>query len=119
MSASTDAYLYYGLDVADEEEGLCPPAYDPETDDDLHGWLEGQVKGTGVDVGMHCCDSSPVYYLTVEGFSASRGYPARIQDLPTIPFEKKEALLVLARKLGITRPEEKIGWYLASWADCI
>jgi hypothetical protein len=126
MGISSDAYLYYGVDVYDEEEGedaiKCPQeisAEDWENDrlSALEKWLKSRFPAVSVDI--HCCSRYPITFLHVACHRAYRGYPEQLTgamlDMPVLgDAVLREALECLGAE---SAKIEEIGWRLASYTD--
>lgn len=107
MGTSTNAYLFFGFDVHDPEQGeseIQPKSpmmwckqFDCETcnemkpcdcRDDCHcidceeDWVDywnKKIKHLGVTIGIHCSSEAPIYYITAQEFIANRGYPTEVR----------------------------------------
>jgi hypothetical protein len=121
MGMSTDAILFWGIELGDEDEV-------PWGEQDLEDWLIDKLgcgdrekkkrvlKVYGFDFGIHCSYSCPVWYLYAKEFIAWRGSPVVIteKDLQEKPV-KRGNLIALCKKLDI--PYQKPEWILCSYAD--
>lgn len=115
MGTSTNAYLYYGLDVMDEYNDIIPPALRKQYDSkEVVEKLEKIAKKHGLELDSHCHSEYPVYYLHAKQYFACRGYPERITDLG-INTLKDTRLRMAAKELGIEDADSKIDWWLASY----
>ena len=126
MGISTDAILYYGVDVWNPEEDVddwllkaVMATDDPDEDegeDDLYEALEKACRGReGVGWGTHCHHDYPIYYLCTFERRANRGYPSPIGVNTEEPHRDHVALIRLLRDLKAPDAViKKVGWYLAS-----
>jgi len=129
MSQSTDALLYYGINIAHDEEGDYPDKFIALEDDapDFFEWLESQVKdfnkehSTEFEAAFHCCTNCQGYYITLGGiyqFRAWRGEPRKLDGVwPEVGATAITYLLQLALEMGVDDPASKIGWWLASYGE--
>lgn len=124
MGVSTDAYLYFGVDVLDDEEGYGPKAWIESDQKDEDGYEEyfgdwiDQQNLEGVDSASHCSSTYPIHFIYTTMVRASRGYPEKIrpEGMQESP-EDRTTLEKALDKLGMPELKEKIGWYLASYTD--
>lgn len=127
MSQSTDAYLYFGLNVCHDDDGDYPEAFEEkEEGGEFLEWLEDKVKefserrGLKLEVHTHCCYHCAGYIVNPEGyfFMAWRGEPQHLEDaLPEVHSDVYNRLVELAQELKVNTPEKKIGWWLASYGE--
>jgi len=92
MGRSTNAYIYYGFDVYDAEEGLIKYCKKEANPDNLlaelfyqNGHSERYVEELmGVSVGTHCSGDFPIYYIYVTESQefATRGFPEVVTQWP-------------------------------------
>ena len=133
MGMSTDACLFYGVNIYDPDttigEGVkCPEGItdedereqfgeygelDYETADLLRNYFKTQ--GWEIEVGVHCSSEYPMFFLSTKEHSASRGYPEKIEALPTVDKSWNERLSEALKTIGLESEIPKIGWYLASY----
>lgn len=132
MGQSTDAYLFYGFNLYDEEEAGEVPwgeeAYNkvmPDHIDKEGEWPLVMIRHyTGKDlpdhikVDYHCCHNAKVWYVCVnKAFHvASRGYAVELSDeeLKPDPYWYRQ-LKQFCEEAKI--PWKEPGWVLASYAD--
>lgn len=118
MSTSTDAILFYGYYLPDEDE--IP---DEAADTYLN-------TAAPVQIGYHCSDSSSVPFVCWGSSRtvAARGYPESITPTNlTVPAGVDEQIRAFATRHGLPLPgapadpdwpEDKasdLGWWLVSW----
>lgn len=110
MSASTDAYVFYGYCWKDEDV-----EFDIET-------AEAAEAELGVSWDSHCSVSCSIPFLYVEGTRtvAFRGYPKPLTSLETDPTWKGKLDAFLDSQ-GIEAPEDgnQPGWWTASWSEAV
>ena len=122
MGVSTDAMLYYGMDIICEEEDeplITRPDDFPEEEwnEDLGWHIERYLttKGIAVQVGVHCSYDYPTHYIHVYELTASRGYPVSVVPASLTISESQQAELTKALDiLKVPMNQRKVGWYLAS-----
>lgn len=111
MSASTDAYVFYGYCWEDE---------DVEFDLDTAEGAETKLAEFGVAWDSHCSVSCSIPLLFVEGTQtiAFRGYPKPLTSLDVDPSWKGKLDAFLDSQ-GIEAPEgdNQPGWWTASWSE--
>lgn len=127
MSFSTDAFLYFGFDFWDAEDGTGQegPISGPH---EGHMWEEndpvahiekhyGKIP-SHITVSNHCMSLMPIWYVCIsESFKiASRGFSAKLtaEELVEKPNWKIE-LEVFCKKVGLEWQEPS--WVLASRCD--
>jgi hypothetical protein len=137
MGLSTDAYLFYGVDIDSAEEPIgngvqCPPGitdeasilhfakygfeYTDESPLDSNSILEAYFaeQDWKVEIDSHCSGEYPIYFLCTKRHFAWRGEPQKIEE-----FEIGEAwnsdLAKALEAIGLAEQIPKIGWYLASY----
>jgi hypothetical protein len=118
MGQSTDAYLFYGLDVLDHEVGMVPGVFDRDRENEDDGIGEYDLvaafaESRGLQYGTHCSGGYPVHYLCTVEMMAYRGSPTRVHELPAVSPEDHAKLGAAAEDLGLDA--SSIGWWLASW----
>lgn len=143
MGMTTDAYLYFGVDVIDpdkdnsefrkkaceliggtlNEDGECVncgEASEKLSDGDLMDHavsvLKKRYPGLNISCDRHCSDSYPVWFFCLHKEYALRGYPEDISFSKLedmISLQKKAFAIALGQAFDI--PEEDIGWKLASY----
>lgn len=116
MSTSTNAYLFYGITEADNEE--WGQEIDEETDE--YSWYkpetEDALKALGVTVGSHCSGDYPMWFIATVKITARRGYPQAIApDTLTTQPDWNDKIIAAGKVLNIPVNPAKIGWYLASY----
>lgn len=115
MGTSTDAYLYFGLDVMDEDSGFIPPKLRKCRDvEERVKLLQKVAKKHNLKVDSHGMSDYPIYYLHAKCYFAYRGCPKKVSSL-NIGSDWNKKLISAAKELGIEEPEKKIGWWLASY----
>ena len=134
MGQSTDAILFYGflideendypfmgdIDVEDfisEKYGLAKPdlPYDENKEFYHEHWKinTALLKSIPVDINTHCSCDYPMYYVHIKSSktTAYRGYPKKIDSLE-VGIDWDEQLQIFCNLTGI-EPKE-FGWYLVS-----
>jgi hypothetical protein len=108
MGVSTDAILFYGYHLGEEETEV------PEQAAEVYGPDEPVL------VGHHCSAAYTMHYLYVQASQtrASRGYPKEITDLGyQTGWDLR--LTEFAKRFGLPLPSQdgasKPGWWLVSW----
>lgn len=131
MGMSTDAYLYYGVEVYDAEEDSqwLDKIERPSTvskDDWSYDWddqyrnidrLTEHLISTGygnVKFDCHCHAEYPIWFIYIRQTYASRGFPEKIKSLE-VPAEKHQLIEVLYMLGAPKKVIKDIGWYLASY----
>ena len=117
MGVSTDAHLFYGIDLG--EDFYVEEDEDGEIVSDTFGWLENKLKDFPVNIGIHCSSDCPIYYLFTAENYAWRGYPLQIDPVELQGGEEEKWNKVLkeaAERINFDdMNDEKIGWWLASY----
>lgn len=125
MGVSTDAYLFYGVEIYIKErgDGLLSSKHQERMDEfgeNVAEYVTGllEVSGVeGVEVDYHAHGDYPVYYLSVKKFVAWRGYSKPLTSEDFIVTE--DVVLALDEALDVLGvPEDTethIGWHLASY----
>lgn len=128
MSVSTDAQLYYGIQLTEEIE-LPWEAY--EFDD----WYLSEIMGLDVenmeyedkkeaydkcliDCIVHCHENSPMYALCVKGTDllAYRGYPTEVDIAELSKHVTQDAVAELKRIADMVDPEHgEPAWWISSY----
>ena len=111
MGQSTNAYLFYGIELGDDLSDFL------QEEDDTHGEVEQLLEKAGINgiqVGSHCSGDYPIYYLYTQSYMAWRGYSKEVDPASLVVSEEeteklKKAMLVLKRD-----PVEP-KWILASY----
>ena len=118
MGISSDGTLCFGVSISDDEYGYDDfEWYNDKYDGDIEEWWADTHGDSPIPVQevWHCSLDYPMFILAVPGkvFSASRGYPERI-DLSklTVSPEEIQALEKLCEEYDI---EGKMGWWLTSY----
>ena len=122
MGTSTDAYLYYGIEVWDTDnqpeisDELAERLQEFETEDglDIDFYIEQNLNVKGVEYDSHCHCEYPMYFIHTKKFSAWRGDPTDInlKDL-TIDPKWNDKLKKACEQLGFEYEEPS--WRLASY----
>jgi len=76
MGVSTNAIIFYGIDLGEyDEEAIY--------DDKKGEYIDSEFVG----VDMHCSCSYPMHYIYIKGsrIIASRGYPVVLDEKPLMP----------------------------------
>lgn len=135
MGQSTDAYLYYGMELGesqfwldDEVPGLEEEELDdyskvyytrvhghpPESYSDEWKWVEAQP----IEIRSHCSCDYPMYFVHVKRLfvQAWRGDPKRIDldYLTTVTLEDADLLRIFCATMNIPWDMDNVGWRLAS-----
>jgi hypothetical protein len=138
MGLSSDAILFYGLELGEDSPFIGQDVDDIETSwNNEHGcpeppdskdyrgaewkaWRkekdEWEKTGNGIRVGCHCCDGDPIEYVTLMAheYTAFRGHAEKVDPAKLEPTqEQKDSLLEFCEKYGIDCSEP--GWFLVSW----
>lgn len=124
MGQSTDAILYYGLDVAVPDMPHLmhrpPEVHEAEWNDDpewaLDGWLSEHHPG--VEVNSHGSCDYKTYFVAVSVLTAHRGYPWSLADdyFASVKESDKVRLDRALEALGVSESDRRrAGWRLASW----
>lgn len=120
MGVTTDAYLYFGFDFYDEENGI----EDPEIEQHIQkmcsddGWYDLTKDHPHIDVNYHCSHDYPVWFICIEQtlHTAKRGHPVEM-DLNKLRHldasENRAILKTFCDQHGIPWQEPK--WILASY----
>ena len=119
MGVSTNAYLYYGIDIFDQEGDIALPdkifeGLDEEEQDDfdLDEYLEEALIPFGLEYGTHGCEDCLVHYIAAKKYIAYRGYPEEVDDLGVKPeWDKQLEAFCEATGFEFKKP----GWRLASY----
>lgn len=112
MGQSTDAYLFFGIEAAEEmtEEDLGK-ALGIERDKDDWEWLNHALpEGLIYDTHCHCECQIPFICIESTFKTAWRGNAVRIDGLPELDVKLVAKLNELNKKLGWKSPS----WYIAS-----
>jgi hypothetical protein len=101
MGVSTDAILFYGWLIPEDEQPW----------EDEPPWDSKSPCG----VGYHCSNDYPMYYIHHQDLHivARRGYPESLGGLPEITDEQVDQLYAFAKKLDWT-PDTPLSWHLVS-----
>jgi hypothetical protein len=144
MGTSTDAILFYGVLLGDEDTEWDQPAWWTEADDEFPEWEKQYAKLHGVtyvwdeateesnyddvlkkaheslcEVDYHCSSEYPMYYVGVKAseVSANRGYPQRLDGHPASMIGLQWDLWDEQLKQfceEMELPYDNPGWYLVS-----
>ena len=107
MSISTDAYLFYGVNL---DEDLRP--WQENDDGDYNMWMEqfNEVNSTSLELVQHCHCDYPMFAIATEVFIAYRGDYTEITSIEINQDWNKE-LEKFCKDFDI---EFKPGWFLVS-----
>ena len=116
MGVSTDAYLYFGFDIYDAEEGLnlinFPDGIEDEGEYIDNLWL--LAKQYDIEINCHCHADYPIWFISAKRYSARRGYPQVVDQNELLDSEDYRVKIKKACEgLGIEFKEPK--WTLASY----
>lgn len=125
MGVSTDAILFYGFELTDEEGGeVCDLEYFL-TGEETEDWWECIVKSRtgksssdwGVEFGCHCCEDAPLWYVCVEAVGASRGETVEIKpdDLLCYQHGDPKDIKLKAFCDAMSIEYKQPAWWLVSW----
>ena len=132
MTVSTDAILFYGVLLKEEDVEKVVEKFfgeEPEDSDDtgtfLDIWDEHHVPG--VELVTHCYDSYPEYAIALEGTVtiAARGYPQEISLAKLIAPDAPNGIDPIAEQLKLMGfPKSVIKWagqntkwWMVSWGE--
>ncbi len=123
MGISTNAILYYGLDI-DLDGGapqklivLQPEGFDENECEELEQMLMDANEKLGLKLvfGIHGSDACLAHYIAYHQFEARRGYPKKIltqiMQASTVEWDAEIKSFCEATGLPFSTP----GWRLASW----
>ena len=116
MGTSTDAILFYGIDLG--EDGLDSiyesnkDLYDAIQDCSLPDEMVEKLKDNLCEIGYHCSGECPMYYIFASKERAWRGYPQEIENLD-VDLIWNDQLKEFCEVIGIEYQKPK--WYLASY----
>ncbi len=79
MGVSTNAIIFYGIDLDSEDPDIEDIVYDSEKGE----YIDSEFVG----IDMHCSCSYPMYYVYIKESQivASRGYPVILDKKPIMP----------------------------------
>jgi len=115
MGVSTDAYLFYGITQSEDEDGI-PEWLEKHLDEDQDYWDLSKIlmEKFGVEIGMHCHEDDPMYFLSVGKHQyAWRGSPKKAKFKKGDDWDDK--INAAADYLGWPKEERDINWWLASY----
>lgn len=125
MGISTDAILFYGIDLGDDfTEKINSKKIlkeweeyeeDEDEDGDFYSFIENLIEKLelkNIKIGYHCSDSCKMYYLSSIDFTASRGNPENIELKELI---NPPDLINFKKLLDILEIKEEPKWNLVSW----
>jgi hypothetical protein len=113
VSASTDAYVFFGYCWEDE---------DVEFDLEAAEGAEAELAKFGVSWDSHCSVSCPIPFLYVEGTktTAWRGYPKPLTSLEVDPaWQGRLAAFLESQGIDAPEGENQPGWWTASWTEAV
>ena len=125
MGVSTNAYLFYGIQLTDMEDGLfniknalidsgvmSAPMSGDEEEFGIYEIQELLSIPEDLSLDFHGSSEYPAYYLWSTQLSASRGYPTEVGKLPTQSPGIISKLRHYAKLMGV---EAEPSWILASY----
>lgn len=117
MGTSTDALLFYGIELGEGDSGVADIIELDEYPEDMFSFLEQKLKDAGLshlEVGYHCHHECPMYFISAKKFSASRGYPSVIELEKLAPqLSWDNDIFRACEALGLEHTEPQ--WVLASY----
>lgn len=143
MGVSTDAHLFYGVEIHSEDDGWLtneptrewwtrrnetgdilefPDEYDQDgyTVAQAYDNVEDQPELKGIGIAWHCHINEPVWVLNICQIRAWRGGPQhlnlRVLEEQRIEEQWDQRLAAALKWLGIV-PSVKPGWIIASSSD--
>lgn len=124
MGQSTDAILFYGIDLGEPDPYDRPSVYDliERLEEEPGGWnLQRELeKKYGVRIGRHCSREYPMFYIAEKEheYRAWRGSHTRINPAELITPRLRSSIGPVEQLLadeGVEFDLDDIGWYLVSW----
>lgn len=110
MSMDSDAYLFYGFHIKEED---LP--WDREDTEGVWEWKEEhQGDDDAWDIDSHGFHSRPLWFASAVKHWAYLHHARKIEDLKP-PAGAEVQLRSLCAKLGIQYEDQDVGWWLASY----
>ncbi len=112
MGVSTDAILFFGVNLGGGEDDELPEGVYEKLAEDYE-WVEKLEEDFNVEVIHHCSDQYTMYALAAKG-SAQRAYRGSVVEVKSLD-EKKTWFVNVKAALKFMSIVETPKWLLVSW----